>query len=255
MTYRTYNIDKQFATEHSIGFKNLIVSGCSFTYNNSADTACSWPVYLRDLGGFNRLLDTSLPGAGNNHIARSLQWCIETSDVTPEDSLVVVMWSGNDRDDSIISSEFIKPNYLRGDVFYNYTDSVSSAVTGGAQGESNVKLNFFKDLNFIKSHQSRAVENYLLVSGTWHYLNSLGYKFIFLDYLDRSLPNRSDDFDIRLFLPKTLRGRYDSMFVDIANIYAWCLKHQYLSSDDFHPTPDGHLDWTRQVLIPALLKL
>jgi hypothetical protein len=103
------NIKKQFDTVHNFDIKNLIVGGCSFTYNNHETSAVTWPYYLRDLGGFEQVLDCSLPGAGNSHIADSLQWALEVDRPEPADSLVIVMWSGCDRDDYICPEENIKP--------------------------------------------------------------------------------------------------------------------------------------------------
>ena len=100
-------IKKQFDTVHDFGIKNLIVSGCSFTYNNHETSASTWPYYLKDLGGFDQVLDCSMPGAGNYHIASSLQWAIEMQNPDPTNSLVIVMWSGNDRDDYICPQSII----------------------------------------------------------------------------------------------------------------------------------------------------
>ena len=75
---------------------------------------------------------------------------------------------------------------------------------------------------------------------------------MFLDYLDRSLPSLTVDFDIVPYLPAELAQRYRSWFAPVDNIYAWCLRQDLLAHDDFHPSPDGHLTWTDRVLIPYL---
>lgn len=95
------DIKKQFDTIADLGINYLIVSGCSFTYNNHDSFAASWPYYLKDLGGFTQVLDCSLPGAGNQHISNSLLWALNIDQPDPKNSLIVVMWSGNDRDDYI----------------------------------------------------------------------------------------------------------------------------------------------------------
>jgi len=96
-------IPKQFNTEIDLGYKNLIVSGCSFTRNFRNMVTTSWPHYLRDLGGFSYVTDLALSGAGNYHIATSMQWYLENNTVDINDTLIIVMWSGNDRDDEIVS--------------------------------------------------------------------------------------------------------------------------------------------------------
>lgn len=241
--------------EHNFNLKNLIVSGCSFTENSSDDHSVAWPYHLRDLGGFDQVITTALSGAGNYHISTSLQWVIENQRPNPSESLVIVMWSGNDRDDIIVNSDFIKEDYFSESRFspkFNFLKNVGTGLTGGKSGGSNLKMNFFKDIDYIKSRKSRAVENYLFVSGLWHYLNSTNYKFVFLNYLDIKLPNRTKDFDITEHLPKSLIKKYHSFFLNVPNIYSWCLEKNLLWSDDFHPSPEGHLDWTRNALLPSL---
>ena len=63
---------RSFDVECDLGYQNLIVSGCSFTKNFNKNCVHTWPYYLRDLGGFKNVWDSSCPGAGNNHIARSI---------------------------------------------------------------------------------------------------------------------------------------------------------------------------------------
>jgi hypothetical protein len=242
---------KQFDTAIDLNYKNLVVSGCSFTHNNSDSIPCSWPVYLRDLGGFDNVANLGLPGAGNNHIANSTHWHLENNQYDNKDTLVIVMWSGNDRDDSIVSIDSLNNYPMR---FY-YNKHTVTGISGGSAADSsgNISKDYFKLLQANKTHETRAVENYLLVSGLHHYLTAKQFKFVFLNYVDHSVPHRTQDFDITPHLPKELQQRYKSMFADIDNIYHWCLLQDLLSKeDDFHPSPDGHLNWTRDVLLPYL---
>jgi len=243
------SINKQFDTVQQFGFKNLIVSGCSFTYNNHDSSAATWPYYLRDLGGFDQVLDCSLPGAGNHHIANSLQWALEVERPNPADSLVIVLWSGCDRDDYICPEENIKPYPFK----FNYSRDVASGISGGlhatAGGNTEAGLS---ELAKTKTLESRAVENYLYINGLWHYLKNSKYQFVFLNFLDGNLPSRTCHFDITKYLPTPIKNQYNLMFTKITDLYTWALKNDQLMSDDFHPSPDGHLDWTRKVLLPKL---
>jgi len=241
------NIKKQFDIIHDFGIKNLIVSGCSFTYNNHNTSAVAWPYYFRDIGGFEQVLDTSMPGAGNQHIANSLQWAIEIDQPDPADSLVIVMWSGNDRDDYICPIENDNNNYP---FTFNYSNKVVSGITGGLLGCGNT-LKGLVDLGKTKSLESRAIENYLIISSLYNFLQNKGYKFIFLDYLDRSLPSRTKDFEILPLLPSNLAKNLKNMLTPNTNdLYTWSLGRNYLSDDLIHPTPDGHLNWAKKILLP-----
>lgn len=252
MTFKVRPIPKQFDTEVDFGLENLVVSGCSFTYNNSDTSACTWPYYLRDLGGFSTVFDTSLPGSGNYHIAHSLQWALENRPLDPKSTLVVVMWSGMDRDD------YVCPNFNDAGTYpmvYRYNEHAISGITGGnnPQAQGNVKLGF-KAMSQIKNNESRAIENYLYISSLYHYLTAQKYKFLFLNYMDRDLLKKTD-FELRSYLPKNLNDKLTQYIpkqpkTDV--LYSWIVTHNLLHSDHFHPSPDGHLAWTRQILIPML---
>jgi hypothetical protein len=248
------NIKKQFNTVHDFGFKNLIVSGCSFTYNNHENSAVTWPYYLKDLGGFDQVLDCSLPGSGNHHICNSLQWAIELDKPDPNSSLVIVMWSGYDRDDYICPETNIKTftvNNLESPFKFNYSKNVASGITAGMNNNCNTKKSF-KEFTETKSLESRGIENYLYITGLYNFLQNNGYKFLFLDYLDRSIPSRTTDFEIIKFLPPTIKKNLSNMMTKIIDPYTWAVKYDFLTEDDFHPSPNGHLDWTQKVLLPKL---
>jgi hypothetical protein len=250
------DIKKQFDTVYNFGLKNLIVSGCSFTYNNHATSATTWPYYLRDLGGFEQVLDCSLIGAGNHHISNSLLWALTNDRPDPKESLIVVMWSGCDRDDYICP---VLPTTNQYPFKFNYSDVVCTELTGGFNNDNTIRAQYsnqaLQNLAKTKTHESRAIENYLYIANTWHCLKNLGYKFIFLDFLDVNLPSRTRHFDIKKYLPDLINQNLDQMIESVMDLHTYALKNDLLSEDDFHPTPNGHLGWTKQVLIPHLKTL
>jgi hypothetical protein len=247
------DIKKQFDTIHNFRIKNLIVSGCSFTNNNSETTAVAWPYYLRDLGSFDQVLDCSLPGAGNHHISTSLIWGLENQRPDPKESLVIVMWSGCDRDDYLCPKTNDANNYP---FEFCYSANVISGITGGSHKESGGNtINGLKELALTKTPESRAIENYLYLCNTWHYLSNQQYRFVFLNFLDANLPSRIQHFDINPYLPVKAQENLKSMMLNITDPYSWALKNDLLGSDDYHPSPDGHLTWTRQILLPKLQQL
>lgn len=220
---------------------NLIVGGCSFTYNYSTTDSSAWPSYLRDRCGFEQLFDCSQAGAGNYHISNAIQWCIEEQDPDPSKTFVVVMWSGYNRDSVIAKANALDEVECIPNLKYNYNNQ-SVYLRYGDLGQ----------LKELKSNESRAVENYLYVSSLYNYLQNRKIPFVFLDFLDRSLPNRTNEFDIGLYLPAKLQQRYHNMFAPVRNLYEYALHNDMLSSDDFHPSPIGPL-WTDEVLVPYLI--
>jgi hypothetical protein len=251
-------IKQQFDSVHNFGIQNLIVSGCSFTHNNSQSTAVAWPYYLKDFGGFQNVFDTSMPGAGNYHISNSLIWALEQDQIDPANSLVIIMWSGCDRDDFITSANNIKKD---GYSFrFEFNKDVWIAINGGTHPDANgntadaaqlVAHGFFT----LKTRESKSIENYLTFLNTWHYLKNRGFRCVFLNFIDPKLPSRTRHFDIRPYLPTKLQTNLDSMFSNIVDPYSFALRNGLLWDDDFHPSADGHLEWTRNILMPHLQKL
>lgn len=250
MTFKTRpDIKKHYDTLFDFGVKNLIVSGCSFTYNNHDSVALSWPYYLRDLGGFDQVFDSSMSGGGNHHISNSLIWSLELSQLDPAQSLVIVMWSGCDRDDYICPQNNINDYGCK----FHYSKNVMSGITGGSRSEATTNtIKSFKEFSQTKTLESRAIENYLYFCNTWHYLSNQKYRFVFLQFLDANLPSRTRHFDIKPYLPETAQKQLSSMMLDILDPYSYALKNDFLAQDDFHPSPKGQLNWTKQILIPKL---
>jgi lysophospholipase L1-like esterase len=233
-------------------FKNLVTAGCSFsTVADNSEYSLSWPEYLRDRLGIDNLYSLAQAGAGNRQIAASTQWFLEQHRLDCNDTLVVVMFSGNDRDDEIVDINCLeRPSY-------RYTDKVAGAITGGQYhaSVSNVRqaINFKEVVTKLKSPESRAVENYLHVIGLWSYLEHRGYQTVYTRFLDTKEPSRSKDFDIKDYLPEELAGRLDTVIdPKLTNIYSWCLRQGLLSNDDFHPAPEGYLSWVDTALIPYI---
>ena len=135
---------------------------------------------------------------------------------------------------------------------YNYTDSASYGTSGGPyrEGDSNIGWYGYKDIHKFKSLESRAVENAIWKIQLKRYLDASGYCSIFVDFLDPAVPNRTDNFDIVQFLPDTIKDAYISVMDQLQDIYSFSLKRMLISDDDFHPSPDGNLAWTKEILIP-----
>jgi hypothetical protein len=244
---------RTFDVECDLGYYNLIVSGCSFTNNFNKAHVHTWPYYLRDLGGFKRVWDGSCPSAGNNHINRSIVTGIELEEFDPADTLVVVMWSGYDRDDYLVSTKVVDSSYP---YHYNYTNDVSLGTTGGLLGGGNLIVNI-ENVKKIKNLPSRALENYILMQSLAGYLNSRGFRYVFTEF---STPGRMKDtnFDPLNYLPQKLQQPFVDLVRNLSpNLGDWAwpeLEHykQNKGGDGHHPDAEQHLTWTRSVLLPYL---
>lgn len=235
-----------------LGRKYLVVSGCSFTYNNSETAASTWPYIFKSLGGFDEVLDCSLPGGGNYHISNSLIWGLVNEKPDPDDTLVVVMWSGNDRDDCMMSSLNLNDYPMS---FYYSNDAVSG-ITGGFtdQNSGNCKqgIDVFRK---IKSEESRAIENYLYMLQLHTWLSANGYRFVFVDYLDRTAHRVNMDFDIDQYLPDSLAEHKRSMMAPVIDLYSHAKNMEDFYEDGFHPGFNANLSWVTDRLIPYIKTL
>jgi len=249
----TRDIPKQFHVERDFGYKNLIVSGCSFTYNNADSVAVTWPYYLRDIGNFDEAYDCSLPGAGNTHIKNSIISCLDTNPhLQGNESLILVCWSGNNRDDHIVD-----PTCLGNYPFeYSYSDGASLALSGGEYGQGNLQDDvsvLIDKLRACKSKKSRALENYIAIRSLYTYLSYIQTKFVFFEYRDHNLPAGDRSFDITKYLEPNTKKLYNSMMHKWStDIYTYSIRHDMLMPDEFHPSPDAHLNYTREILVPEL---
>ena len=109
-----------FQPVYQTPYKNLLASGCSFTYNNSTTDLCSWPYYLRDLGNFEAVYNVAQSGAGTTHIFNSIVNEIETnSKINPDDTQVIVMWSGLTRTDTIATQDITAPWHHMSNYHFN----------------------------------------------------------------------------------------------------------------------------------------
>jgi hypothetical protein len=229
----TRNTPRVFDVINDLGYTNLLVGGCSFTFNTSDTASSSWPYYVRDKCGFEQVYDCSVQAASNYQIMTSVVYALETTRLDPRETLVIVMWTGYSRDSVIVgdsadnNTEFV----------YHYTDQVHCVMNPGVNK---------------KTAHSRAVENYIYVVALWEYLKSQGYRAVFLNFVEPGLPVRDATFDITKFLPGAQADRFESMFSPVENFYKYCVRHDLLQSDDFHPSMQGHLQWAHDVLVPAL---
>ena len=235
--------------------KKLIVGGCSFTQGYNLDgVPYGWPEFTGRKLGSAELVNCALSGAGNYHISQSIKWTIECHEPDPAETLIIVMWSGMDRDDEIIMSSVLTDAYSKYSK-YNFTAEVATGITGGAHEFNMTNMNnlALKNLRTSKSLESRSIENYLYISSLYYYLKAKGYQFVFLNFVDPSLPSRTMNFDIKKYLPENLVKNLDQ-FIDptIEPIHTWCVKHDLLADDDFHPSRDGYKSWVDNVLFPYL---
>lgn len=202
-------------------------------------TYITWPIYTRDYLGISQVIDCSCSGAGNNHIATSVIYELETNpEITPDSTLVVVMWTGYDRDDVISDKDSIDKSQM----IYHYNSDVVTTYTGGLAGSSNSLLSM-SNLKKIKSDHSRAVENYCHIIALKNYLENKGFQYFFTSYSSRLTDL---GFHIQNYLPIDVD--------DLFTVRPFLGDYAQQTMDGFHPTSIWQRDWSEKILIPAVLQ-
>lgn len=247
---KTRSIGKTFDAVFDLGYKNLIVGGCSFTYNNSENHICTWPYYLRDYGNFQNVYDFSMVGGGNTHTFNSMIYGLEKNPTILDNSLILVQIAGHDRDDYIIDVNEIN-NYP---FIYFYEKQSVVGITGGENISNFKNKDPIRQIKNMKNYECRAIENFVKISALNSYLTSTKSKFIIFEYRDYSLPGRDKNFDLKKYLPDVIVKKYNEIVTELpVNFYKFCLKNNLLEPDDFHPSPEGHRRWTLEHLLPFLV--
>lgn len=251
--------EHNFSCIKQLGFKNLFVSGCSFTkkFATESNHLLSWPEYLYVLGGFENLYNCSMPGAGNFFILSSLIYEIQQNNIDPDDSLIIVMLSGYDRDDVILENQYLNNEYAKqmSQWAYSFTEKIGIGITGGSSPWSQGTIPESFATKKYKTMQSRAIENYIYINSIYSFLQSKKFSFVITNHIDRHLPARDTSFVLEDMIDPISQSHLKNMLdVDLKNFYAHSLEHDQLTIDDYHPAPDGHLSWTKEHLLPYICK-
>jgi len=201
-------------------------------------TYLTWPVYTRDLLDISTIYDFSCSGAGNYHIFSSVMYGLETNKiVSPDDTLVVIMWSGFGRDDFLVGKDSI----IADELSYHYNDDVSLCYTGGLLGSSNSLL-CVDNIKKIKSYASRCIENYLYIISLKNYLENQGFEYYFTSF---SSDIGDQGFDIK--------EHCDFNLDDLFTIKPFLGDFAVDTIDGHHPKAEWHHRWSKEILVPHIL--
>lgn len=238
---KTRNLPRAFAATHYTAYDNLLVSGCSYTFNNSEHHVCSWPYYLRDLANFKMVYDCSQPAVGSNHIFNSIVNEIETNaNIMPTNNFVCVMWSGLTRTDVIVDQEIIKSWPPLVDK-YKFNDKFSSlSIHNGCKFGGDLGT-LCRDYKKLVDTDAQIYESVLKIVALENYLQNKGFAFLFLGWMD--LTPELDR------ITTSLKQRLSKTFTDFEFLDHYAGKDR---EPDGHPTPNAYLGWTQNHLLPYL---
>jgi hypothetical protein len=246
MTAKIRKLANQFTSTHTTQFKNLLVSGCSFTYNNSEKHICSWPYYLRDIADFKQVYDCSQSGAGSNHIFNSIINEIETNnDITPDSTLVICMWSGLTRTDTIATRDITKPYHSMSNYDFDDKFSTLSIFNQSQEQDKSPVAEMSRQYKKIVDVNAQIYESCLKIIALDAYLKHTGFTSIHTSWQDPG----PDLLQLTSGVKDLVKNKFDK--IQFLGNYA---KKNNLLEPCGHPTPDGYLAWTRECLVPFLVE-
>ena len=252
MPAKLRTIPGQFGAVAHTRYPNLLVSGCSYTYNNSESCSVAWPYYLRDLAAFDQVWDCSNSGSGYNHAHTAIIAELETnSALTADTTLVIVMWSGNQRVDLTADRDLVAatahmepPDLGWGLSSVTVTPEARSAAAWSGTGPNQDMNRLSRQYHAQITGSAQVLESTVRLISLAGYLDSRGFPWVFLDW---------DDTRPTVVLPG-LDPWAQGRFADVETLGAWATRRDQRIPGDGHPTPDAHLSWTRDCLIPHLIE-
>lgn len=241
------------AQNYDCDFDILITGGCSFTSSTLwFDGAASWPGYVKDRCGIEKVIDMSYPGAGNLFIADSVKFALSNlCDGHPHSSiLVAIMWSGIDREEIVRSATELEIRQrchpIINDKIYLRTNLSNSHDISKETRKKTTLL-------------SRGL---ILDMADW--LDSANVKWVFTSYANLLyppfVPKRDTTHHWPEYLDETqLKDLYDLPWLPkspMDYLYEWAWTNDYLNQGDhFHPPIEANFAWTDQIFLPQIEKL
>lgn len=241
MTAKVRSVNRQFAQTHSTKFKNILVSGCSFTYNNHESAPVTWPYYLRDFAGIEEVYDCSQMSSGSNHIFNSIVNEIETNtNINPKETLVLIMWSGLTRTDFIAGQDITTPWH---NVSNYHFDSKFATLTVIPDAKNKTPVaELSKQYRVLIDPNAQIYESLLKIIALQQFLESKNFQYVFMSWMDPAPELKR--------VASLLTDKVYQLLDTVPWLWEYSVEHNLIGVN--HPSPDGHLSWTKKCLIPWL---
>jgi hypothetical protein len=239
--------------------KNLVVSGCSFTQTPVG--YLNWSAYLRNTIPEVNYVNHGRSGAGNNYIADSMMKYLLKEKPDPQETLIMVMWTGVTRFDFNISKDYY--NLLEGWINKEHNQDTHYVCSTGIGGLWPPVLKpLFSSLYKATDYKALASNTLFQMCSLKNFLENCGYRYKFMSYVnywnqpkDWYSPNL--DFSI---------GYYDGddpLLSNLGNHWIWvnenkdCLyefakSRNMLQEDNFHPTPKAQELFFNEIIKPHI---
>ena len=237
--------------------KNLVVSGCSFTDDSQQ------PTWVKSVADIYKVTYHNLArgGAGNSYICNSVIDHLETGVYNPEETLVLVMWSGTSRKDIRVSEKYwnkLKYYFKFKSAENNYY--VGSCGTGNAWQDNKDTRALF-EMQYLSSDAvslcNDSVRHFINLE---NYLKSHNYKFKFTGFYNLWKSSVNDLVYVS-DVGEPLLGKYAQefnltnwFFIDENRNSLWEFAKQHNMKDDhgWHPSAEAHKLYAENIVVPTI---
>jgi hypothetical protein len=239
--------------------KNFLTSGCSFTHGAGHD----WPSVIAEKYNPAWHRNLAMPGAGNYYIAESIIQCLNNERFNPEETLVIIMWSGYYRLDLQVTEEFFNmlDHYPYKKKIYKNNYVFSGGQMGGWQNDLLLN-NLFKSSYAVINHEILANETLNHMLRTRLFLEHHGYNYKFLSFFNfwqdgHELVTRQD-YSLKKFnnllYDQVLKANW--IFNDDKKncFYEFVKERGLFLGDNFHPNNQGHKEFAYEYIMPHIKK-
>ena len=225
-------LDQHYSTDKKV----LVVSGASFTAStNQLECAASWPGYLYDRCRFEKVIDLSYPGVGNEYVSDSIvEYFGNINPVDFQNYIVVIMWSG------------------LGWITKKVVNSIEPPCVGSVS---------YQRKSTIPSEEDYQIDtkiSYRKIVETRQFLEKNKISYAFTCYANLLFPpclplgDRSCTFNKYLTTEEVKELQKIPWVPDNPRdyLYDYAFFHDYDAT--YHPPVECNLKWTDQVLLPNM---
>ena len=232
-------------------YKNLVVSGCSFTHNEH-HSHVTWGNTLSYWTGMN-ISNHAVNGAGNSHIANSIILFLEKNKPSPADTLIMVMWSIQYRTDWITDRKIKKDyNTINHSYYYDTHNELNSLLF-----HTKEKSHFLDTGHNYRKYQSEysyVLKNWLSMQSLTSYLDTHGYQYFYTSIYDLNCVKHGN---YKKMLAEINLTNDQAKWLDLSSdnyLGDFAKNKNMVAEDNCHPTPECQEIWTHDILIPELQK-
>lgn len=248
-----------------MAFKNLIVSGCSFTEDTKSFP--SWATYVNEYFRFSTYINVAKSGAGNFYICNSIIDIIQSSNYLPDETLVLVMWSGPGRIDLRVAYDILSLldyNYRQISYELDKNYLFSGGLPGGASWDScPATMKIFESLYLNTDHHSLVKDTLMHILNLENFLLVNKIKFQFMSYTniwDSEIEcNQVGEPTVGYFAKGTAalsKINFDNwIFADNKKncIFEYAKHFDLLGLDKFHPADRAHKKFAHDIVVKSLI--